>query len=133
MSAHSVDTDITYPWDQGSKALNADELKRRDTWQSRFMPSGAMVAGRVDTLHWLTFGTPEILPLLYSEQPALMVNGRQQAVVRVGVLKPNKDAEKRARNQLVHDPSRARSERSNEWTIVARSGVAYRELGLCYA
>jgi hypothetical protein len=94
VSAHSVDTDITYPWDQGSKALNADELKRRDTWQSRFMPSGAMVAGRVDTLHWLTFGTPETLPLLYSEQPALMVNGRQQAVVRVGVLKPNKDAEK---------------------------------------
>lgn len=94
VSAHSVDTDITYPWDQGSKVLNADELKRRDTWQSRFMPSGAMVAGRVDTLHWLTFGTPETLPLLYSEQPALMVNGRQQAVVRVGVLNPNQNAEK---------------------------------------
>ena len=94
VSAHSVDTDITYPWDQGSKVLNADELKRRDTWQSRFMPSGAMVAGRVDTLHWLTFGTPETLPLLYSEQPALMVNGRQQAVVRVGVLNPNQNAER---------------------------------------
>jgi hypothetical protein len=86
VAAHRVNADVGYPWDQGSKALSADELKRRDAWQSRFMPSGAMVAGRVDRLHWMTFGTPEILPLLYSEQPPLMTKGRQQSVVRVGAL-----------------------------------------------
>ena len=51
-----------------------------------------MVAGRVDLLHWMTFGTPETLPLLYSEQPPLMTKGRQQAVVRVGALQSDSDA-----------------------------------------
>jgi hypothetical protein len=91
VAAHRVNADVGYPWDQGSKALSADELKRRDAWQSRFMPSGAMVAGRVDRLHWMTFGTPEILPLLYSEQPPLMTKGRQQSVVRVGALQADTD------------------------------------------
>ena len=92
VAAHRVSTDVAYPWDQGSKALSADELKRREAWQSRFMPSGAMVAGRVDRLHWMTFGTPETLPLLYSEQPPLMTKGRQQAVVRVGALQSDSEA-----------------------------------------
>jgi hypothetical protein len=91
VAAHRVNADIAYPWDQGSKALSTDELKRRDAWQSRFMPSGAMVAGRVDRLHWMTFGTPETLPLLYSEQPPLMTKGRQQSVVRVGALQGDSD------------------------------------------
>ena len=92
VAAHRVSTDVAYPWDLGSKALSADELKRREAWQSRFMPSGAMVAGRVDRLHWMTFGTPETLPLLYSEQPPLMTKGRQQAVVRVGALQLDSEA-----------------------------------------
>ncbi|MAJ27713.1 MAG: peptidase, partial [Halieaceae bacterium] len=44
-----------------------------------------------DRLHWMTFGTPEILPLLYSEQPPLMTKGRQQSVVRVGALRADSD------------------------------------------
>ena len=86
VNAHSVSPAIGYPWEQGVKALPGDELKRREAWQKRFMPSGAMVAGQVDTLHWMSFGTPEMLPLLYENQPVLMAKGRQQAVVRVGVL-----------------------------------------------
>ena len=86
VNAHSVSRAIDYPWEQGAKALPGDELKRREAWQKRFMPSGAMVAGQVDTLHWMSFGTPEMLPLLYENQPVLMAKGRQQAVVRVGVL-----------------------------------------------
>jgi hypothetical protein len=92
VAAHRVNANVAYPWDQGSKGLSADELKRREAWQSRFMPSGAMVAGRVDRLHWMTFGTPKTLPLLYSEQPPLMTKGRQQAVVRVGTLQIDNDA-----------------------------------------
>ena len=86
VSAHNVSTVVDYPWEQGAKALSADELKRREAWQKRFMPSGAMVAGQVDTLHWMSFGSPEMLPLLYENQPALMTKGSQQAVVRVGVM-----------------------------------------------
>ena len=86
VSAHNVSTVVDYPWEQGAKALSADELKRREAWQKRFMPSGAMVAGQVDTLHWMSFGSPETLPLLYENQPALMTKGSQQAVVRVGVM-----------------------------------------------
>ncbi len=92
VSAHHVSSAVDYPWDQGAKALSADELKRREAWQKRFMPSGAMVAGQVDTLHWMSFGTPETLPLLYENQPVLMTKDRQQAVVRVGVLQEDSDA-----------------------------------------
>ena len=86
VTAHHVSDVVDYPWEQGAKALSGDELKRREAWQKRFMPSGAMVAGQVDTLHWMSFGSPEMLPLLYENQPALMTKGSQQAVVRVGVM-----------------------------------------------
>ena len=49
-------------------------------------PSGAMVAGRTDSEHWLTFGTPSVIPLLYGNQPVLMTNRSSEAVVRVGQL-----------------------------------------------
>jgi hypothetical protein len=93
VSAHTISSVIHYPWDHGAKALSADELKRREAWQKRFMPSGAMVAGQVDTLHWMSFGTPEMLPLLYENQPVLMTKDRQQAVVRVGVLSEDTGAD----------------------------------------
>jgi len=92
VSAHRLSSVVDYPWDQGAKALSGDELERREAWQKRFMPSGAMVAGQVDTLHWMSFGTPETLPLLYENQPVLMTKDRQQAVVRVGVLREDGDA-----------------------------------------
>ena len=93
VSAHRLSSAVDYPWDQGAKGLSGDELKRREAWQKRFMPSGAMVAGQVDTLHWMSFGTPETLPLLYENQPVLMTKDRQQAVVRVGVLQADGDVD----------------------------------------
>ena len=93
VSAHHVSSAVDYPWDQGAKALSGDDLKRREARQKRFMPSGAMVAGHVDTLHWMSFGTPETLPLLYENQPVLMTKDRQQAVVRVGVLQADGDVD----------------------------------------
>ncbi len=84
--SQSINFDISYPWDTGANALSKDELEKRDKWQSLFMPSGAMVAGRTDSEHWLTFGTPAIIPLLYGNQPVLMTNRSSEAVVRVGQL-----------------------------------------------
>ena len=89
----AVNTELNYPWNEEIKALEKEELEKRDKWQSLFMPSGAMVAGNVDTQHWLTFGTPDVLPLLYAKQPVLMTDGGAEAVIRVGVLSDNKDIE----------------------------------------
>jgi hypothetical protein len=83
---HSVSNDLSYPWDNEVKRLKEDTLKKRDKWQSLFMPRGAMVAGRVDQEHWLSFGVDETLPLLYSRLPVLMSGDESRAVVRVGVL-----------------------------------------------
>ena len=82
-------TDLKYPWASAAKALSKDELVKRDKWQSLFMPSGAMVAGRVDTSHWLSFGSTDMLPLLYADQPVLMTDGQADAVIRVGNYKKN--------------------------------------------
>ncbi|TDF41519.1 peptidase [Alteromonadaceae bacterium M269] len=88
---HAVSTELSYPWDNDVKRLKKDALKKRDQWQSLFMPRGAMVAGRVDQEHWLSFGVDETLPLLYSRMPVLMSDDSSRAVVRVGVLKDNGD------------------------------------------
>ena len=87
--AHTVNVDNEYPWDTDATAYTKEELAKRDKWQSLFMPSGAMVSGRVDTEHWLSFGTPSTLPLLYANQPVLMTDGSADAVVRVGQLVKN--------------------------------------------
>ena len=82
-------TDLKFPWASAAKALSKDELVKRDKWQSLFMPSGAMVAGRVDTSHWLSFGSTDMLPLLYADQPVLMTDGQADAVIRVGNYRRN--------------------------------------------
>ena len=52
---------------------------------SKFAPSGAIVAARTDKKHWLTFGTPPVLPILVSNNPVLMSDDSSEAVVRMGV------------------------------------------------
>lgn len=79
--------DLAYPWKDAPKRLKKDELKKRDKWQTLFMPSGAMVAGRVDQKHWLSFGVNQTLPILYSKLPVLMSDEKSEAVVRIGVYK----------------------------------------------
>ena len=74
------------------------ELEKRDRWQSQFMPSGSFVAGRIDNEHWLTFGTPDTLPLLYSRVPVLMTNSSSEAVVRVGEIVDSEAEEYRSIN-----------------------------------
>ena len=86
---NKVHFDLSYPWEESETRIDSDTLKKRDNWQSLFMPSGAFVAGRVDTEHWLTFGTIDTLPLLYSNFPVLMAKSNQNAVIRIGKLSKN--------------------------------------------
>lgn len=76
---------VSYPWDDAPDRLSKEDLIKRNTWQKLFMPAGAMVSGTADQKHWLTFGTNEILPILYGRQPVLIVPENAEAVVTVGV------------------------------------------------
>tara|TARA_B100001142_G_scaffold324798_1_gene377161 strand:+ start:1727 stop:4579 length:2853 start_codon:yes stop_codon:yes gene_type:complete len=88
---NTLSLDVTYPWEVSKKKYTKDELENRDQWQSLFMPSGAIVAGRIDSEHWLTFGTSNDIPLLYSNYPVLMTGGNSEAAVRIGQLQDNND------------------------------------------
>ena len=83
---NKISSDISYPWEETENRIDSDTLKKRDKWQSLFMPSGAFVSGRIDDKHWLTFGTIDTLPLLYSNFPVLMAGSGSKAVIRVGEL-----------------------------------------------
>ena len=92
-NSNRLNLNIKYPWEQSDNKLSQDQLEKRDAWQSLFMPSGAFVSGRIDEKHWLTFGSIEVLPLLYSNLPVLMSDDSSKAVIRIGELidSPNND------------------------------------------
>jgi hypothetical protein len=91
---NKISYEISYPWEKTENRIDSDTLKKRDSWQSLFMPSGAFVSGRVDEKHWLSFGTIDTLPLLYSNFPVLMAGSGSKAVIRVGELTKNTDQDK---------------------------------------
>ena len=93
LNSNTLNYKTDYPWDMDKRTITDEELIRRDNWQSKFMPSGAFVVGRVDNTHWLSFGTPDVLPILYSKQPVLMTSNRAEAVVRIGSIEPNNGSE----------------------------------------
>ena len=93
VNSNTLNYKTDYPWDVDKRTITDEELIRRDNWQSKFMPSGAFVVGRVDNTHWLSFGTPDVLPILYSKQPVLMTSNRAEAVVRIGSIEPNNGSE----------------------------------------
>ncbi|MBT0586276.1 M14 family metallopeptidase [Alteromonas oceanisediminis] len=84
VQAHAMPSNVTYPWDNAPKSLDKDTLEKQDAWQKLFMPRGTMVAGRFDQRHWLTFGVPESMPVLFGRQPVLMAKSGVDAVGRVG-------------------------------------------------
>jgi hypothetical protein len=90
---YSLDLKIEYPWESAEERLSQEELEFRDEWQSIFMPSGAMVAGRVDNKHWLSFGAPDVLPILYGNYPVLMTGRNAEAVVRIGSYDDNNEVQ----------------------------------------
>ena len=81
---NKVDLNINYPWENTDQIIG--NLTKRDKWQSILMPSGAMVAGRTDQKHWLTFGSIDVLPILYGNYPILMTSDNAEAAVRIGEL-----------------------------------------------
>lgn len=85
--AHQPALKLTYPWQAaGGPHPEEKELQRRDAWQALFMPQGALLAGRVDTNHWLTFGCTEPLPLLADHRSLLMAADDVEAPIRYGYL-----------------------------------------------
>jgi len=85
--AHQPTNKLSYPW-QIVEGTHPDEkeLKRRDAWQALFMPQGALLAGRVDTNSWLTFGCTEPLPVLADRRSVLMAADGVEAPIRYGYL-----------------------------------------------
>lgn len=93
--AYAPEAGLKYPWQTlGGSRPDEKELKRRDAWQSLFMPQGAFVAARSSTNHWLTAGCGEWLPVLVGGHPLLMAKGGVEAPVRYGVFEPAPPAEK---------------------------------------
>ncbi len=83
--SHQATPGFRYPWPAGDGAYPEEkELKRRDAWQALFMPEGTMLASRVDTNHWLSFGAAEWLPVLVGRQPVLMAAEGVEAPIRYG-------------------------------------------------
>jgi len=113
---NKVDLDINYPWENAEK-ISVD-LKKRDKWQSIFMPSGAMVAGRTDQKHWLTFGSIDTLPVLYGNYPILMTSDNAQAAVRIG--------------ELTNDPTKETARAINWSTMPAGKDINVRMSGLVW-
>jgi hypothetical protein len=108
---HKISSKLSYPWDDTTKPLKKEVLEKREKWQKRFMPSGAIVAGRVDQKHWLSFGVDANLPLLYSNQPVLMSGDESNAIVRVGVFNPILEVEKTKRTEENSDPEKSESDK----------------------
>ena len=48
------------------KKDSIDALKRTDEWQRLFSPRGSFLLGRINTEHWLSFGLPDRLPVMFS-------------------------------------------------------------------
>ena len=97
-NVNKVSTVITYPWETSDITYSKDELEIRDKWQSTLMPSGGIVSARADNEHWLTFGTEDMVPVLYGNYPILMTGGNSEAALRIGELLPNKESETKTIN-----------------------------------
>ncbi len=78
-------TGLELPWQDLPALPDAEARKREDRWRALFMPSGAMVANRVDPEHWLTAGSNGMLPGLLSNSPLLMSAPPAQTPLRIGV------------------------------------------------
>lgn len=85
--AYQPTNKLAYPWQVVDGAHpDEKELKRRDAWQALFMPQGALLACRIDTNSWLTFGCTEPLPVLADRRSVLMAAEGVEAPIRYGYL-----------------------------------------------
>ena len=93
VNLNRVNFEIDYPWESVDKTYTKDQLQMRDKWQSLLMPSGSMIAARSDQQQWLTFGTDDLIPVLYANNPILMTGGNAEAPIRIGELIKNDEVE----------------------------------------
>lgn len=78
---------LEYPWTLGeTPKVEEDEAKRRDEWRALFMPTGALVACRIDDRHWITSGCGDILPVMYSGGSILIPPQSGLAPVLLGAI-----------------------------------------------
>ncbi len=89
---HAVDGTAEVPWEgvQGDVDmldLDKEELERREAYAARFLPQGAILAGRVDTEHWLTVGAGAALPIFVAQGPVLLAKSPVEVPVRLGVAR----------------------------------------------
>jgi hypothetical protein len=99
--SYTTPESITFPWAtaKSDDKPSDDEAKRRDQWRATFMPTGVIVAGRVDDRSWLTAGCRNFVPIVVRQAPVLMVAQGASAPVRFGAYSaaPEKpEAEKKA-------------------------------------
>ncbi|MGC8742255.1 MAG: M14 family zinc carboxypeptidase [Verrucomicrobiia bacterium] len=106
--------EIKYPWQiENVPQIDEKELKKRDLWQSMFMPQGAFIAGRVDTNHWLTAGCRNYLPVLVGRQAVLMAAEGVEAPVRYGYILPKNSDEREVNHS---------SDKNNNQNVNQRTG-----------
>ncbi len=82
---YAADGALDWPWDGQDDLPGAEERERRDQWQRKFMPSGALVGLRADSEHWLNAGGNEFLTALFSNSPVMMSKLPVETPLRVGV------------------------------------------------
>jgi hypothetical protein len=90
--SHTAPPTLDIPWPPEKKQpqpkRSPRDLKKRDEWLRLFMPQGTLLATRVDTKHWLTYGCGDHLPVLFGSAvggtPLLMAAEGVRAPVRFG-------------------------------------------------
>lgn len=98
---------LTYPWKDAPDRPSKEERKRRDDWNSEFMPSGVILAARADDRHWLTIGCPDEFPVLYTGGTILMSKPPVETAVRFGVFEEAPPADEEATEEKAKKPARA--------------------------
>lgn len=88
--SHTPPRQVVYPWSIGESGpdVSEEEWKRRDAWRALFMPQGAILAARVDDRSYITFGSDDVLPVLYTGGAVLIPLGDAEAPLRLGVFHP---------------------------------------------
>lgn len=62
---------------------DTEKLKRTDEWRRLFSPTGTFLNGTVNTEHWLGFGLPNKLPVMFWGDKAFMSKHPVKTVVRL--------------------------------------------------
>jgi hypothetical protein len=69
---------------KNAKKDDIGTLRRTDEWQRLFSPAGAFLTGLIDPEHWLGFGLPDRLPVMFSGSRAFMSKHPVATPVRLG-------------------------------------------------